>query len=50
MARQQFSARVKKREILPVPPDDKLIEKTAKQDTLLTIKTEQQIFKIFTRR
>lgn len=43
---QQFSAGIMKRDIRPVPPDDR----KAKQDTLLTIKTEQQIFKIFTRR
>jgi len=50
MTRQQFSVSMERRDIRPVPPDIK----TAKTDNIFkqitTIKTEQQIFKIFTRR
>lgn len=50
MKRQQFSAIYKKREIRPAPPDDDANENNLNQYKTQTIKTEQQIFRIFTRR
>lgn len=50
MKRQQFSALYKKREIRPAPPDDDANENNLNQYKTQTIKTEQQIFRIFTRR
>lgn len=50
MKRQQFSAIYKKWEIRPAPPDDDANENNLNQYKTQTIKTEQQIFRIFTRR